>query len=448
MTLIGGLAASAWHDVRTGSLLGSLMRSSMLRDLARLGSGALFAQIILAGSAPLILRLYDPDDFGLYTLVYGLVMLLSLFGSCRIEALIVSVPDRITAVRMLAAIFCIGAAIAVLLSCAVVAFHLLAGQAFPQWQDRLPLLWPVPFAVLVQLTASGLRYHAIRMQRFAAVAAARVARAVVFVAGSTAVALLWRHAGGHGAFVLLACQIAGDLLALLIQFRSNGRAAWIALLRPRIWQSLAVTRRHARMLGAMTASQILGDLCQQMTVWTATFAYGAAQAGLYVLAYSIVSVPSVILAAPLADVLFQRLSRRYAEAEPLAPLVIRSTLILAAAAALPFAALVMLGPRLMPPLFGPQWAGASQSIAILAVGAYLFCVTTPAGNVLVTVQAHGFIVLRQVLQTLAVLLCAAAAAFGLVSYTGWLVILVTGRSLVYLLEFAASCVLACTDHET
>jgi O-antigen/teichoic acid export membrane protein len=227
----------------------------------------------------------------------------------------------------LAAIFCIGAAAAVLLSGALVTFHLLAGNAFPQWHDQWPLLWPVPFAVLVQLTASGLRYHAIRMQRFTAVATARVARSVVFVVGSTSIALLWPHAGGHGAPVLLGCQIAGDLLALLIQFRSNGRAAWLALLRPRFWQSLGVTRRYARMLGAMTASQILGDLCQQMTVWTATFAFGAAQAGLYVLAFTIVSVPSVILAAPLGDVLFQRLSRRHAEREPLAPLVIRSTLI-------------------------------------------------------------------------------------------------------------------------
>lgn len=448
MTLIASLAASAWQDVRTGSLLGSLVGSSVLRDLARLGSGALLAQLILAGSAPLILRLYEPGDFGLYTLVYGLVMLLSLFGSCRIERLIVSVPDRITAVRLLAAIFCIGAAAAVLLSGALVTFHLLAGNAFPQWHDQWPLLWPVPFAVLVQLTASGLRYHAIRMQRFTAVATARVARSVVFVVGSTSIALLWPHAGGHGGLVLLGCQIAGDLLALLIQFRSNGRAAWLALLRPRFWQSLGVTRRYARMLGAMTASQILGDLCQQMTVWTATFAFGAAQAGLYVLAFTIVSVPSVILAAPLGDVLFQRLSRRHAEREPLAPLVIRSTLILAATAAAPFAALVILGPWLMPLLFGPQWAGASHSIEVLAVAAYLFCVTTPAANVLVIAQAHRFIVLRQVLQVLAVLLCAAAAGFGLVSYAGWLAMLVTGRSLVYLLEFTVSCILASTDHET
>ena len=201
------------------------------------------------------------------------------------------------------------------------------------------------------------------------------------------------------------------------------------------------------MLGAMTASQIMGDLCQQMTVWTATFAYGAAQAGLYVLAFSIVSMPSVILAAPLGDVLFQRLSRRHAEREPLAPLVIRSTLILAATAAAPFAAVLVLGPRLMPHLFGPQWAGASHSIALLAVAAYLVCLTTPAANVLVIAQAHRFIVLRQALQVLAVLLCAAAAGVGLVSYGGWLAMLVTGRSLVYLMEFTASCILACVNYE-
>lgn len=412
-----------------------LVRWSVFRDLTSLGSGTLLSQLILLAGGPIVLRLSRPADFGLYAVAYGLVTLLATLSTCKIERLIVGVAERRTAIQLLATVFLIGSCWTVLFFAGLLLNHLLFRWVPSTLQAQPSLMWLVPVAIFVQLSATGLRFYAMRTRLFTAVAVARVSRSVVFIGGSSVMMLLWPLARTHGAISLLTWQIAGDLCALLVQLRGHRQAVRLALFRPRAKQGLKVVLRYWRTLGALAIEQVLGDANQQITIWTVVFAYGAVHAGWYSIATTMVTVPSTVLALPLADLLYQRLSRADAEARTLARLVLHTTMLAAVGSIIPFGALLVLGPSVLSHVIGPQWSGAAQSIMILATGTYLFCVTTPATAVPVVLHRSRFIVLRQALQAPAVVLCCILAGFGLVSYTVWLLLLVVCRSLIYIVDF-------------
>jgi O-antigen/teichoic acid export membrane protein len=416
---------------------GAILRlagSAALRDAAVLGTGAVIAQFILFLAAPLFLRLYRPAAFGLYSFAYGAIVLLATLGSWKIERLIVVVPARATAIRLLAALTAIAVASAVLL--AVLALPVwMAGNAFPRLaRSELALLWPAPLAMLILVVSAGFRNLSIRTRRFRAVAAAQVTRAAVFVAGTIATGLVWHGSSGNGALLMLSWQIAADGCALLVQLGANRREASLILSRPRLRRSLAVLMRHGKTVGTLALSELINSINQQLPISTITFAYGATHAGWYSLANSFVAAPSNIVTSGVSDVANQRLARLNAEQKQFSHHVLRTTLGMAAVGAVPFAAIIFLAPALLPIVLGRHWVGAAGSVSILAVSAYLSFIVGPAARVALIVDARRYILLWHSLRLAALAGLGAAALYGWITYNLWLALYAAANALLYLLE--------------
>jgi O-antigen/teichoic acid export membrane protein len=434
--LIAKFASIAARYRARGAIL-RLARSAVLRDAAALGTGAVTSQFILFLAAPLFLRLYRPAAFGLYSFAYSTIALLATLATWKIERLIVVVPARATAIRLLAALTAIAVASAALLALlAVLALLLrLSGNAFAGLaQSELALLWPAPFAMLVLVVSAGFRNLSIRARRFRAAAAAQVSRAAVFVAGTIATGLAWHGSPTNGALLMLSWQIAADGCALLVQLRANRREASLILSRPRLRRSLTVLMRHSKTVGTLALSQLINSINQQLPISTITFAYGATFAGWYSLANQLVLVPCSIITTAVSDVANQRLARYHAEQRRFSHHVLRTTLAMATLGAVPFAAIILLAPALLSIVLGRHWVGAAQSVSILAVNAYLWFSVRPAENVALIVDARRYIVLKQSLHLAALAGLGAAALCGSITYNLWLALYVAANALVYLLD--------------
>lgn len=426
-------------------LVGSLLRladSSVLRDATALGTGAFTSQAILFFAAPVFLRLYEPSDFGLYSFTYASISLLATLGTWKIERLIVVVPGRAAAVRLLAALVAIAAAAAALLLVLIsfawaIADDLPAGAA-----EKLALMWPAPLATFILLATTGMRFYSIRVRRFTAVAVAQASRAAVFVAGIVATAFLWRGSIAHGALVMISWQVVADACALLVQLRANCETARLLILRPRVRKSLAVLMTYRKTVGVLALSQIICSVNQQIPISTVALAFGAVSAGWYAVANQFVFAPCTIVTAAVSDVINQRLSRLHADRRPFSHLVLRTTVGLAMAGIIPFVLMATLAPVLLPVLIGPRWSGASQSISVLAMASYVSFVGAPAANVALIVEARRFIVLWHVLRMVSLVGLGAAALFGLMPYVVWLVLTVAGDVLLYLVDMLSGFVFA------
>jgi O-antigen/teichoic acid export membrane protein len=441
--LLNAKSASIAGRYRVVGAVLRLAGSAALRDAAVLGTGALTSQLILFLAAPLFLRLYRPADYGLYSFTYGAIILLATLGTWKIERLIVVVPARATAIRLLAALTAIAVVSAILVAVLAVPLRM-AENAFPRLarSSELALFWPAPLGMLILVVSAGFRNLSIRARRFRAAAAAQISRSVLFVAGTIATGLAWHGSPGSGALLMLSWQIAADGCALLIQIGANSREARLILLRPRLRRSLKVLTRHGKTVGTLAVSQVINSINQQLPISTITFAFGATFAGWFSLGSQFVAAPSSIVTLAVSDVANQRLARCHAEQRRFSHHVLRTTLGMAAVGAVPFAAIIFGAPALLPIVLGPHWAGAVGSVSILAVSAYLWFVVTPAGSVALIVDAKRYILLYHSLRLAGNVGLGAAALYGIVTYNMWLVLYVAANAFLHLLDAVTEWVFA------
>lgn len=422
----------------------ALAGSSALRDVTALGSGALLSQVILFFAAPVFLRFYQPGDFGLYSFTYASISLMATLGTWKIERLIVVVPARATAVRLLAALIAIAAGAAALFAILIFFAWTIADELPAGTSDKLALMWAAPISMFILLSTTGLRFYSVRVRRFKSIALAQASRAMVFATGIIATAVFARGSVQHGAMIMISWQVVADGCALLIQLRANRETVRLLVLRPRIRMSLAVLRSHRSTLGVLAVSQIISSVNQQIPISTVMLAFGAVPAGWYSLATQFVYAPCSIITSAVSDVVNQRLSRLHAERKPFSHLVLRISVSLAMFGVLPFATIAVLAPTLLPVLLGPRWAGAAQSVSVLAIASYLFFIEAPAGNVALIVQARRYIVLWHIARMASLVGLAAAALFGLIPYSVWLALTVVSDGLLYLFDVIAEVAFACS----
>jgi O-antigen/teichoic acid export membrane protein len=427
----------AWRLSTVGSVL-RLVRSRVLRDAGMLGVGALVSQGMLFLAAPVFLRHYRPADLGSYSFAYGLVALAATFSSWNVERLIVVVPSRATAVRLLAALFIMAVAAAGFLLVLAGLAQVAAGMLPMDMRNSLSLLWAAPLSMFLVIALVGTRYYLIRVRRFRAIAVAQISRSLIFVAGTLATGLYWDDLGGPGAMVMFGWQIAGDAGALLVQICANGRVTKLLLHRPRLRRSLTVVLRRRRTVGALALSQVINSINHQLPLSIVAIAFGSIYAGWYVLAVQLVYAPCNIITLAVRDVANQRFASSHAEHRPFAHEVLRVTFCMAVVGAIPFAAFIFVAPKFLPPLLGPQWGDASQSVSIVAVASYFWFIVAPAESVALIVDARRFIVLWYVLRMMSLAGSSAAALGGALPYHTWLALIVAGDTLLYLLQAVAA----------
>jgi O-antigen/teichoic acid export membrane protein len=405
-----------------------------LRDATALGLGTLLSQVILLIATPVFLRLYEPADFGLYAFAYSSVVLIATVGTWKIERLIVIVPERSTAIRLLAALVWIAAGAAVLFLALVPLIVAVAGKFVPELHKGPPLIWLAPVSMLVLVASTGIRFYAIRTGKFSAVATGQVSRTIVFSAGVIATALYWHGLAGPGALIMLAWQIGADFCALLIQVQANRPTLRLIMKRPRLRASLAVLRTRRKTMGVLAASVVIGALNYQIPISTVMLVFGPASAGWYFLANTLVFAPCNVIASAVSEVSNQRLSRYHAAHKPYSQILLRTTLAMVAGGIIPFTALFVLAPVLLPRIMGPQWLGATQSVMVLAVASYFNFVGSPGGNIALIVDARRYMLSWYVSRLVIAVMLAIAAALGLMSYSTWLASKVATDSVAFLSE--------------
>ena len=423
---------SFWSGSR--AVFRQISRSSLVRDASVLASGAFLSQLVLFLGAPLFLTLYQPADFGLYTFTYSTTALIATLGTWRMERLIVVVPTRSMAIRLLAALVSLTAVTALVLLVAIALGWGIAARLSLEIPSQWALMWSAPLTVFILITTMGLRSYAMRVGRFKVVSVAQVTRAVIFVSGTALTPLVWTPPAGHGALVMVLWQLAADLGALAIQLWILPWNVHRLVFRPRLRRNLATLRTHRKTIGALALSQIVCSGNQQIPISTIMFAFGATEAGWYSLAGSLVYAPCRVVSAAVSDVFNQRVSRLHAERKPFSWLVLRATIAMAAIGLIPFVLIRELGPLFVSYVAGPQWQSASHSIAMMAIASYMFFISQPASNVALIVEARRYIVLWHLIRMVNFLVIGAAAALGHLSYSSWLALFVAVESVLYLLD--------------
>lgn len=303
--------------------------------------------------APLLTRLYDPSEFGLYGSVVSISALLAIFVTLRIDHGIMVAPGddeaRKTAVLSLtlalagSIIFAVGA------SLLLVAVGML---------DRNQLIiWGVlvPFAGALVAAVRTLTLFSNRLKAFSLVSRARILQAICVAL----VSLLL----GYVAF-----QRYGLVVAMIA-----GYFLYVAMLAPSLWPPVRLVWQDVGSLfrenGQFIRFSFPADLVNTLS-WRIPFIafpamFGLEQTGYLALAYTVVATPTRFIGNALGEVFYSHAARQYEETGDCWPTAKNIALLLGGAGLAGFSVLFLIAEPAFVIVFGEEWVAAAVFTKIL-----------------------------------------------------------------------------------
>lgn len=409
------------------SIIHSLLpKSGFARGVGVLVGGTAGAQILLVLAAPILTRLYTPEDFGLLAVYASLLALIGVLASLRYE-LAIPLPEDDQEAANVAVLCLVLVAVSSLLTGLLVAF---LGQPIahtlgvPQLADYL---WLLPVGVLLNGVYNVFNYWSIRTKQFTTIASTKLRQAIVTIA-------IQLTAFKLGGIALLVGQIAGQGVGTTSLARP-------ALAKPEFKQVSSggikqVAIRYQRFPKFSTWASLVNTAGHQLPpILFATF-FTVGAAGLYALAHRILTLPATLIGGAIGDVFFSHAADAHRE-NRLGEIYLKLQDTLIQIGLPPAMILVVAGPDLFALVFGEAWREAGVFSQWLAVSIFAGFVVSPLSQIFIVLEKQQTgLILQTVLFTARLIaisigiwqesLLLTVALFSLASLLGYFLYLLLG----------------------
>ncbi|QWG14881.1 oligosaccharide flippase family protein [Bradyrhizobium sediminis] len=337
-----------------------------LRHTAILMGGTALAQALALLAAPVLTRLYQPAEFGLFSAIAAAAAILSIVSTLRYELAIVLPKSEAEAVGL--------ALIAVLTTLVITAAAVFLPWLLPSTAARLlgPLAnywWPVPLLAVLMASTQILNCIANRQRSY----------------GSIAAGLLFQQAGTAGFSILIAafalfahglvigrlagqvCAVVTLAVALKLCFAARGSLDW-PLIRD-------VASRYRQFPIFNVPYSLFGAVSKEFVILAFTAVSHLPAAGYYGLARMVLTAPISFLSSSLSQVFYKEAAASIGSPEfERLMLGLLRTIAVALAPAFVFA--WFWSPLAFEFIFGSQWREAGQYASILMPIAFLSLFTS------------------------------------------------------------------------
>lgn len=329
-------------------------------NVFRLAGGTTLSQLIATAVAPVLTRMYTPEDFAILSLYMAGATLPAVFASGRYDWALVLVEDESDALHAL-----------VLAVCITVVFtlaYLVAASAFGA--DLASLAgWPTAHSWYVvaafgtfanSMVGIGTHWRTRRAQ-FGPVARATVVQRVVISGGQLGAGLFTRPT----ALWLTVFDAFGMFVSSMMMMGDGLRSAWERRAELRLSRARAVARRHWRFPVFSTWSGLLSRGSAQLPGLLLASYFGAEALGLYAITQRVLGQPMATIGRAVAAVFYKRLADERRDAARARRLVLRAYFWMCAIIVPPMLLVALFGPELFAFVFGDRWERAGLYAQLL-----------------------------------------------------------------------------------
>jgi O-antigen/teichoic acid export membrane protein len=324
-----------------------------MKNVAVLASGTALAQVLTLLAYPILMRLFNPEDFGLFALFGALNMTFVTVASGRYELAIVLAKTEEEASNILALTLAIAVTVSITSGFAVWAFGdpLLALLGY---QELHRLLWLLPLMILTNTGSVVLGVWATRQQAYKRLSLSTISRSLGVAAAQVVAGLL-----GMGVDGLVLGVIFGTLMGTVIVAWQLIRYDLPSLRLIINWPAIKrLAKRHVDFpLYSMPQALLSSTTVTVPSILLATL-FSPYVAGLYWFTYRLFEMPITLLGDATRRVFYQRAAELYHKGEDLTDIFLRTTGGLTALVALPVVVLIVAGPWLYAVAFGDAWREA------------------------------------------------------------------------------------------
>lgn len=363
-----------------------LPKNKFARGVSVLIGGTAGAQLLSVLAAPILTRLYSPDDFGMLAVFTALLTFFTVISAGRYE-LTIPLPDSEQD----------AADLTVLGFSLVLCTTIISAFIFIIWPQKIATiintpqlanyLWIIPLGVFFLGSYQVFNKWAVRKKQFTVIAKTRIYQSV----GTLAIQL-----GGHslGPLALMGGHATGQGIG------ASG-LAYSALKRPELkkisWRNIkkqAYRYRDFPVFSTWTALFNTASLQFAPIMFIAMF--GATVTGLYALTLRMLTLPSSLIGNAVGSVFLSEAPKAKREGN-LAELVTKLHSRLAMAGALPLVVLLLFGPSLFALVFGEEWRKAGVYSQWMAPWIYLQFQWSPLSTLTSVLELQKQALISQVL---------------------------------------------------
>lgn len=343
-------------------------KGGFISNVLTLVTGTSVAQAITVAATPILTRLYSPEEFGLLALFLSVTNIITVVASWRYDlAIVLPKADREGInVLVLAALITLGMSG---LCFWVVAFWHEDIARLMNAPNLAPWLWWAPVSLLLSGIFQALTYWNTRKKQFSLQALAQVGKSVGASGTQIGAGLLTSAGGGAG---LILGTVAGELVGTGFLgervWRQQKQLMTESVSLKTLWEQ---TVRYRKFPFLTNFSGLFNQIAYQIPIWGLAAFYGPQIAGFYLLAQRAAGFPSSLVGSSVSQVFFERAAKEIHQTGQSIQTYKKTLFLQTILSILPFAVLMIWGPRLFSLMFGKAWTQAGQICAILAP---LFCI--------------------------------------------------------------------------
>lgn len=361
-----------------------LNSSEFKRNVAVVFTGAVAAQVISIATAPIIARLYAPEQYGVFGVFLSIAAIAAVLPTLRFTQGIIIEKEDDEAARLLH--FCIlsSLAVSILFAMLLALFKgpfvtAVGAEGLGEWVYFLPLV--VFLTGMTELLSTWLT----RFKSFGQVTRSRIIASVATVSCY----LIWAYLVGASFRGL----VIGTTVALLISttylFIAARAVAPFALRFD--WDvTKPILARHKKFLMYSLPSDLITIFTNQLPVFLLNRFAGTAEVGYFNMSQRILAIPSVFISTSVGEVFKQRATEDFHRTGTCRPIFMKTFKALALMGFVPFLLIFLFGPWMFSVFLGAQWEQAGVYSRIFALMFYLRFVNSPLSYILYIANKQQF----------------------------------------------------------
>lgn len=361
-------------------------KASFVSDVLTLAGGTTFAQILTILAAPVLTRIYGPEDFGIWALYISITSVITIISCLRYDYSIMLPESEDEAVNLLGLSFLAVLAVTGLTVPFVWYFHVQIVDLLnaPQIEKYL---WLVPPFVFVNGLFLALNQWNSRTKLFKRLSFARVSSSVSTTATQITLGLAQRPPTASG---LIGGSLAGQSIATFVLggqiLRDDRRLITRSLSWKKIYEG-AIRHRKLPLIDIWSA--LMNSVSWQLPAFLLSAFFAPAVVGFYSLGFRLLQLPMSFIGGSISQVFYQRASRAKSE-DTLSTLVESVFRMLVLIGMFPILILTIVGSDVFTVIFGSAWAEAGVYAQILSLWAFVWFISSPLTAIYLVVEELHF----------------------------------------------------------
>lgn len=355
-------------------------------DVLTLVGGTTFAQILTILAAPVLTRLYGPEDFGVWALYISITSIIGVISCLRYEFSIMLPESEEEAVNLLglsimAVLGVTGLTVPVVWYFRDLIVDLLNAPQIGEY------LWLIPISVFVNGLFLALNQWNSRTKLFKRLSFSRISSSVSTTTTQIALGLVERPSTAAG---LIGGNLIGQSTATFVLGGQIWRDDRKLITKNLSWRRLyegAVRHRRLPLIDSWSA--LMNSVSWQLPAFLLSAFFTPAVVGFYSLGFRLLQLPMSFIGGSISQVFFQRASRAVSEGT-LSVLVENVFRMLVIIGMFPILILTIVGGDVFTVIFGEAWTEAGVYAQILSLWAFVWFISSPLSTIYLIVEEHHF----------------------------------------------------------